>query len=49
MGGAFVEQTTQQSMTTESDTVIVEKQGPQWAEVKNARLLIKDWYFDSEH
>lgn len=46
--GAFVKQTTQQSMTTGRDTVIVEKQDPQWAEVRE--LLIKEeWFFDSKH
>lgn len=46
--GAFVKQTTQQSMTTGRDTVIVEKQDPQWAEVRE--LLVKEeWFFDSKH
>ena len=46
--GAYVKQTTQQSMTTGRDTVIVEKQDPQWAEVRE--LLVKEeWFFDSKH
>ena len=46
--GAYVKQTTQQSMTTGRDTVIIEKQDPQWAEVKE--LLVKEeWFFDSKH
>lgn len=46
--GAYVKQTTQQSMTTGRDTVIIEKQDPQWAEIKE--LLVKEeWFFDSKH